>query len=108
MADPQRAVESLAGQVNTLWAIGRDGLKLIEGKPMVRKLLHLPLEDPVYAGMWAALEARDFPLLLHLADPEEFWHPKRPHPWAHERGWFYGDGTYPQEEALYAEVAQTL
>ncbi len=68
-ADPLRAVESLAGQVDTLRAIGFDGLKLIEGKPMVHKLLNLPLDDPKYAGMWAALEARGFSVVLHLADP---------------------------------------
>jgi hypothetical protein len=43
LADPPRASQNLADQVATLRTIGFDGLKLIEGKPMVRKLLDIPL-----------------------------------------------------------------
>jgi predicted TIM-barrel fold metal-dependent hydrolase len=107
-ADPAHASEILAGQIGTLQAIGFDGLKLIEGKPMVRKLLGLPLDGPQYAAMWAELEGRGFPVVLHVADPEEFWDPERCPGWARERDWFYGDGTYPMKEALYLEIDQVL
>jgi predicted TIM-barrel fold metal-dependent hydrolase len=107
-ADPSRASEILGAQIGTLQAIGFDGLKLIEGKPMVRKLVGLPLDGPQYAAMWAELEERGFPVVLHVADPEEFWNPDRCPGWARERDWFYGDGTYPAKEALYTEIDQVL
>jgi predicted TIM-barrel fold metal-dependent hydrolase len=108
MTDAGRGPQILADQVANLQAIGFDGLKLIEGKPMVRKLLGLSLDGPEYAGMWATLEERDMPIVLHMADPEEFWDKERCPDWARDRGWFYGDGTYPTKEALYAEVDRVL
>jgi predicted TIM-barrel fold metal-dependent hydrolase len=107
-ADPARAPEVLAGQIATLKAIGFDGLKLVEGKPVVRKLLAMPFDGPHYAGMWAALEEQGFPVVFHVADPEEFWDAERCPDWARAQGWFYGDGTYPLKEDLYAEVDRVL
>ena len=49
LADMPRAGEILAGQVRALKAQGFTGLKLIEGKPQVRKLLPIPL-DRITAG----------------------------------------------------------
>ncbi|MBU0495470.1 MAG: amidohydrolase family protein [Chloroflexi bacterium] len=102
------APAALGRQVHALRAIGFDGLKLIEGKPMVRQILGIPLDSPVYAGMWAALEELDLPVVWHVADPEEFWDPVDCPDWARAAGWFYGDGTFPPKEALYAEVDHVL
>ncbi len=107
-ADIAHAPEVLANQVATLKAIGFDGLKLIEGKPMVRKLLGIPFDGPQYAGLWAALEEQGFPVVFHVADPEEFWDAEHCPDWARAQGWFYGDGTYPLKEDLYAEVDRVL
>jgi predicted TIM-barrel fold metal-dependent hydrolase len=107
-AAPDRASETLGAQIDTLRASGFDGLKLIEGKPMVRQMLPLPLDGPAYEGMWAALEAIGMPVVFHVADPEEFWDAERCPDWAREQGWFYGGGAYPLKEALYAEVDRVL
>jgi predicted TIM-barrel fold metal-dependent hydrolase len=107
-ADLARASEVLTNQVATLKAIGFDGLKLVEGKPEVRKLLAMPFDGPEYAGMWAALEEQAFPVVFHVADPEEFWDAERCPDWARAQGWFYGDPTYPLKEDLYAEVGRVL
>jgi len=108
IANLEQGLEGLAGQIDTLQAIGFDGLKLIEGKPMVRKLLGLPLDGPEYAGLWAALEERAMPVVLHLADPEEFWDADLCPDWARAQDWYYGDGTYPLKEDLYAEIDRVL
>ena len=108
LADPGRAVERLAGQVAALKARGFDGLKLIEGKPEVRKLLPHPLDGPLYAALWAALEAEGFPVVFHVADPDVFWDRVRCPAWAREKGWDYSDGSYPAKEDLYAEVDAIL
>lgn len=98
----------LAEQVRVLKQRGFDGLKLIEGKPEVRKLLPYPLDGPVFACMWAALEQEQFPVVFHVADPDEFWDPERCPDWARESGWDYSDSGCPSKEILYAEVDQVL
>jgi predicted TIM-barrel fold metal-dependent hydrolase len=106
-ADPGRAGETLAAQIGTLKGIGFDGLKFVEGKPMIRKMIPLAFDGPEYAGMWAALEEHDFPVVFHVADPEEFWDAERCPDWARAQGWFYDD-SYPAKEDLYAEVDRVL
>ncbi len=106
--DPDAMSETLATQVRRYVDIGFDGMKIIEGKPMVRKLIPIPLDAPHYAGLWATLEATGMPVLFHVADPEEFWDRDLIRPSAFERGWYYGDGSYPSKEAFYAEVDHIL
>jgi predicted TIM-barrel fold metal-dependent hydrolase len=106
--DLDRLAERLAGQVYRLKERGFDGFKFIEGKPQVRKLLPFPLDGPIYAGVWAALEDLNFPVVLHAADPDEFWDPSRCPDWARTSGWDYTGGTFPTKEALYAEVEHIL
>jgi predicted TIM-barrel fold metal-dependent hydrolase len=98
----------LAEQVRALQAQGFDGLKLIEGKPQVRKLLPHALDGPLYAPLWATLEQEQFPVVLHVADPDEFWDADRCPGWARRSGWDYSDGSYPSKEDLYAEVDHVL
>jgi predicted TIM-barrel fold metal-dependent hydrolase len=108
LADPERMPAILAAQVHTLKAIGFDGLKMTEGKPPKRKWIPIPLDAPGYDGLWTALEALGMPVLLHVGDPETFWDPERCPARARERGWFYGDGTYPLKEELHAEAEHVL
>jgi predicted TIM-barrel fold metal-dependent hydrolase len=108
LADRANASRILAGQVRALKAQGFDGLKLIEGKPQVRKLLPIPLDGPEYAGMWQALEEEQLPVVFHVADPDEFWDPERCPGWAKTSGWDYTDGSYPSKEDCYAEVDHIL
>jgi predicted TIM-barrel fold metal-dependent hydrolase len=108
MADREHMSDILAAQIRTLKAIGFDGLKLIEGKPTARRRMNVPLDAPEYEGMWSALEALETPAIYHVADPEEFWDADRLPERARSRGQFYGDGTYPTKEALYAEVDHVL
>jgi hypothetical protein len=108
LADFSHAPETLARQVAALKAQGFDGLKLIEGKPQVRKLLPYPLDGPLYAELWAVLEQEQFPVVLHVADPDEFWDAAHCPSWARKSGWDYSDGSYPTKESLYREVERIL
>lgn len=100
--------QALAQQIVTLRKAGFDGLKLIEGKPMVRKILPIPFDGPEYAAMWATLEETGLPVVWHIADPGSFWDPVACPDWARAQGWFYGDGTYPLKEDLYGEVDRVM
>jgi predicted TIM-barrel fold metal-dependent hydrolase len=108
LADPARAPGILAAQIRTLKSRGFDGLKLIEGKPEVRKLLPHALDGPLYEEMWAALEHEQLPVVFHIADPDEFWDAEACPDWARQSGWDYSDGSFPSKEDLYTEVDHIL
>lgn len=105
---PQEAAADLATQVDRLIALGCDGLKMIEGKPMVYKMLPFPFDGLLYSDLFSHLEQTGFPLLFHVNDPEEFWSAALAPAWAKERNWVYDDGTYPEKETLYAQVENVL
>jgi len=98
-----------AEYTRTLSKLGCDGIKMIEGKPDMRKMLPIPpFDSPVYEPYWMELEESGLPLLWHVNDPEEFWDDQRVPEWAREQGWFYGDGTFINNETQYAEVLHVL
>lgn len=98
---------ALVDQVNQMAAAGADGVKLIESKPGYRREIGLPLDGAYFEPFFAAMEDSGMPLLWHVADPEEFWDPKRTPRWAAERGWGYDD-SYPSCESLYSEMLAVL
>jgi predicted TIM-barrel fold metal-dependent hydrolase len=108
LSDLDNAPELLASQIALLKSRGFDGLKLIEGKPQVRKLLPYPLDSQLYEKMWSALEDQDFPVIFHVADPDNFWDIEQCPDWARKSGWDYSDGSYPSKEDLYTEVDHIL
>ncbi len=108
LADLAHAPGLLAAQAAGLKGRGFDGLKLIEGKPQVRKLLPYALDGQLYAPLWAKLEEEQLPVVFHVADPDEFWDAERCPDWARASGWDYSDGSYPSKESLYAEVDAIL
>jgi predicted TIM-barrel fold metal-dependent hydrolase len=89
-------------------ALGFDGLKLVEGKPTVRRLTGIALDSPLYDGMYSLLAESRFPLLFHVADPGTFWSEQEVPASARAGGWFYGDGTYPPSTRYYEEVFGVL
>lgn len=106
---PDIAGEAFAHYVDALNEMGADGIKMIEGKAMIRKQLPIPdFDTPVYAPYWEKLAETQSPLIFHVNDPEEFWDPARVPDWAREMGWFYGDGTYIDNEDQYRQVLNVL
>ncbi len=107
--DPPNCGLHFARYLDTLIAMGCDGVKMIEGKPDMRKTLPIPpFDGAAYAPYWAKLEDLGLPRLFHVNDPQEFWDPVRVPDWAREQGWFYGDGSFINNEAQYAEVLNVL
>ena len=107
---PGRANEELdyAEQARRLLALGFDGIKMIEGKPSMRKVTHLALGAPAYDRFYSLLETSQVPLLLHLGDPEGFWDKAYVEKWSIPKEWTYIDGTFPARETLYAELEDVL
>jgi predicted TIM-barrel fold metal-dependent hydrolase len=107
--EAQRVGLAFAEYVDVLTAIGCDGIKMIEGKPQFRKMLPIPaFNSPVFAPYWQKIAETGFPLLMHMNDPEEFWDAQKAPSWAFERGWFYGDGSYINNEKQYSEILDVL
>ena len=95
-------------QLKQMENLGFDGIKMIEGKPDSRLKSNLPLNDKAYDEYYSYLEEKQIPLLLHVADPEEFWDEEKVPVWAKKAGWFWGDEKFPKKEELYKEVDDML
>ncbi|HCE47070.1 MAG TPA: hypothetical protein DET40_26275 [Lentisphaeria bacterium] len=97
-----------AKQAKKLFDAGADGIKMLEGKPNARKTLGLPIDSSIFDSYYSYMQENSFPIILHVADPEEFWDPDKASDFAKEHGWFWGDGSFPSKEQLYAETEGVL
>ncbi|HHV96077.1 MAG TPA: amidohydrolase family protein [Clostridiaceae bacterium] len=91
-------------QVEKLMAIGFDGIKMLEGKPTLRKKISVPLDSPIFDNYYSYLEEQKIHVIFHVADPETFWVKETAPSFALEKGWFYGNGTFPEKETIYKEI----
>lgn len=98
---------SFLEQLDQMVEAGADGLKLLESKPTHRLVANVPVDSDCYEPMFAKLEETGFPVLWHVADPEEFWNPETTPGWATANGWGY-DSTWTPKESFYAEVDNVL
>jgi len=95
-------------EAERLSRIGFDGIKMVENKPNLRKKLKMASNDGRYDGFYGWAESTGFPLIVHIADPEEFWNGELIPQWALEAGFFYGDGSFVEKEDIYAEMFDVL
>ena len=105
---PASLVLSPEDQIDRHMRAGSHGVKLLQGKPTTYKKLGIPLTHEVYKGFYRYMETRGYPILWHVADPEEFWVESQVPVWAQRHGWAYTDGSFPEKEQLYREVDQIL
>lgn len=94
-------------QVEGYAAGGFDGLKLLEGKPNLRKLYGKRLSDKVYEGVFAFMEEAGLPVTLHNADPAIFWDITKMSPHAIARGW-YNDETADTKDEMLEDVMTVM
>ncbi|MDR0456822.1 MAG: amidohydrolase [Treponema sp.] len=94
-------------QVKQYYAAGYDGMKMLEGKPTTRKALKLALDDPSLDPFYSFLEEKQFPMVMHVADPPAFWDREKIPGWAVEKGWFYDESFVPYSR-YYDEIGNML
>jgi predicted TIM-barrel fold metal-dependent hydrolase len=105
----EKAGHVFADYVDVLRTMGCDGIKMIEGKPDMRKMMNVPpFDGSVYEPYWEKMESTQTPLIFHVNDPAEFWDAIKIPDWARESGWFYGDGTFINNEVQYSEIINVL
>jgi len=106
---PDQVGEIFEQNIDQLLAAGCDGIKMIEGKPDMRKMLPIPsFDSDAFAPYWEKAADTQVPILFHVNDPEEFWDVDKAPEWALERGWFYGDGSFINNEDQYSEIFNVL
>ena len=96
--------------VDNMRRCGCDGLKIIEGKPTMRKIMGaIPgFDAPCWEPLWEYLEETQFPVLWHLNDPETCWGAPEKAP-RHIRmaGELY-DNTFVNNEEQYRQMEAIL
>jgi hypothetical protein len=94
--------------VKRILKCGCDGIKMIEGKPDIRRMLPIPDFDlPVWEPFWVYAEEVGLPFIWHVNDPEEFWDESKIPSWAKKQGWFYDKDTI-NNEVQYRQVLNVL
>lgn len=94
--------------VNSAIKMGCDGVKLIEGKPGIRKMLNIPpFDSSAWAPFWQYAEQSQLPIIWHVNDPQEFWDLNSIPQWAKNKGWHYDD-TFVNYQQQYNEVYNVL
>ena len=99
-----RMAEALPSEIDRLMTMGCDGIKMLDGKPGVRRRQNLRLDAPNYDKMFDYAQRTQFPILYHINDPIEFWYRDRLPQWAVEKDFFYGDGTFPHKFEIDEET----
>ena len=86
---------------------GMDGVKLLEGKPQMRKSVPIPdFDAPCWEKYWEYLEQEQVPITWHVNDPESHWG-KNVSEWVKKQGWWY-DESFINNEVQYAQVLTVL
>ena len=100
----------MAKFVDNMRLCGCDGLKIIEGKPSMRRFMAaIPDFDlPCWEPLWNYLEKTQFPVLWHLNDPESCWGKPEDAPRHIRLGNELYDETFPNNEAQYAQMDAIL
>lgn len=106
--DPDHCGRRFVRHAKRLLRMGCDGVKLLEGKPTMRRAFPIPdFDAPAWEPFWAFAERIRLPLLWHVNDPEQFWDPAAITAYAKSAGWVYGEGDV-NNEAQYSQVRAVL
>lgn len=96
-----------ADYIRRMRELGLDGVKLLEGKPQMRKSLPIPdFDDACWEPFWDYLEKEQIPVMFHVNDPEKFWSGDVS-PWLVRQGWAY-DESFINNEEQYSQVLTVL
>ncbi len=105
--DDRDTAEGYLEQMKRMYALGFDGIKMLEGKPALRKRIGRRLDDPIYAPALAFAEEKGMPVTLHVGDPPSFWDITQITEGEIKQGWFC-DETFPTLAQLREETEGIL
>lgn len=100
--------QRLVDEIHRLLDMGCTGIKMLEGKPNIRKEWNIPdFDDEVWEKYWKYLEQKQIPIYMHVNDPAEFWDRQKISEFAIKAGWYY-DETYINNEDQYRQILNVL
>ncbi|GEM_PF-1715748 len=88
-------------QAELLLDLGFDGIKFMDMKPNYQLYAGYTCDDPVYDEMYDMLEKRGTPLIMHIADPESFWHKELLPQEVIDIGWCYDDPKFLTQQQIF-------
>lgn len=94
-------------QVKEYFSSGFDGMKMLEGYPTFIKYTKQGLDSPIYDDFYKFCEENRFPILLHLANPDESWDTSKASKFAIEQGRVY-DESYPSKDEITSQMFNIL
>jgi predicted TIM-barrel fold metal-dependent hydrolase len=103
--DPQ--AQNYREEAARLVAMGCDGIKMYDAKPLVRKELQMPLDGAAFEPLYAYLEDNGIPVMNHVGDPKNFWDGDAAPEIAKQYGWTY-DASYVHPEQYFREVTNVF
>lgn len=100
---------SLDAQVERMVELGIDGIKMWAGKPTFQSQLGFGLDDAVYGPAFEAAAHHNLPIVLHVADPPQFWKSDTGRfGWSAATGGTAGAAAVPSFERLQAQAETIL
>lgn len=105
---PDECSKLLCNELTRLLSLGCTGIKMLEGKPDVRKRFPIPDFDSLhFDAFFKRLEAERIPVNMHINDPEEFWDAKNVAEYVKKAGWLY-DESFINNEVQYGQILRVL
>ena len=97
--DIWRIADDFLKQAKTYLSVGYDGIKMLEGYPSLIKAWDLMIDSPIYDKFYSFMEENGYPIIMHLANPEENWDISRASEEAIKAGRVY-DESYPKKDDI--------
>ncbi len=101
--DEKAIAKDFLKQAETYFSVGYDGMKMLEGYPSLLKAWGVPLDSKIYDDYYAFMEANCYPIIMHIANPNENWDIAKADAYAIKAGRVY-DNTYPTKDEITAQT----
>lgn len=103
----QEVSDALLSQVKEYKKVGYDGMKMYEGHPNHRKLLGYPLDHEIFDAYFDYCEKEGFPIIMHLANPADFWDEDKVSDYWKARGCYF-DESFPPFDQFHDEILRRM
>ena len=90
-------------QVKKYYEMGFDGMKMLEGYPTFIKYAGIGINSPIFDKFYDFCEKNNFPITMHIANPDENWDIKTASEEAIQEGRVY-DESFPSKEEITAQM----
>ena len=101
--DEKTIAKDFLRQVEEYFSVGYDGMKMLEGYPSLLKAWGVPLDSAIYDAYYSFMQENGYPIIMHVANPNENWDINRASQYAIQAGRVY-DSSYPTKDEITAQV----